>query len=185
MIETALISLFTANAAVNALISGRICPFTDGNLLALPRLTYWRSNCQRPMSNDGPTGQAIATFQIDAWAVDGLTAYQLLDSCRQAANGFSGTVAGVKIDSIRFEDQNDQINVQVPTGLGGGDDVFVEFLTDAADINQIQIPYGSAFRRGDAPAQTTSISRIAAARTRARQRMIRRAASRPATGSGS
>ena len=78
-----------------------------------------------------------------------------------------------------------QINVQVPTGLGGGDDVFVEFLTDAADINQIQIPYGCAFRRGDAPAQTTSISRIAAARTRARQRMIRRAASRPATGSGS
>ena len=116
MIETALISLFTANAAVNALISGRICPFTDGNLLALPRLTYWRSNCQRPMSNDGPTGQAIATFQIDAWAVDGLTAYQLLDSCRQAANGFSGTVAGVKIDSIRFEDQNDQINVQVLPG---------------------------------------------------------------------
>jgi uncharacterized protein (TIGR03437 family) len=37
-----------------------------------------------------------------------------------------------------------QINVQVPTsGLGSGDNVYVEFVTDAADVNQIQIPYGS------------------------------------------
>ncbi len=39
-----------------------------------------------------------------------------------------------------------QINVQVPSGvLGAGDDVYVEFVTDAADVNQIQIPYGSSF----------------------------------------
>ncbi len=39
-----------------------------------------------------------------------------------------------------------QINVQVPDGvLGDGDNVYVEFVTDAADINQIQIPYGSTF----------------------------------------
>jgi uncharacterized protein (TIGR03437 family) len=36
-----------------------------------------------------------------------------------------------------------QINVQVPTGvLGSGDNVYVEFVTDFADVNQIQIPYG-------------------------------------------
>ncbi len=36
-----------------------------------------------------------------------------------------------------------QINVQVPTsGLAAGDDVYVEFVTDAADVNQIQIPFG-------------------------------------------
>jgi uncharacterized protein (TIGR03437 family) len=39
-----------------------------------------------------------------------------------------------------------QVNVQVPAGvLGEGDDVYVEFVTDAADIDQIQIPFGSAF----------------------------------------
>jgi len=39
-----------------------------------------------------------------------------------------------------------QINVQVPSdALGAGDNVYVEFVTDAADINQIQIPYGSSF----------------------------------------
>lgn len=38
-----------------------------------------------------------------------------------------------------------QINVQVPmTGLGAGDSVYVEIVTDTADINQIQIPYGSS-----------------------------------------
>jgi len=38
-----------------------------------------------------------------------------------------------------------QINVQVPTGvLGSGDNVYVELITDYADNDQIQIPYGSS-----------------------------------------
>jgi len=38
-----------------------------------------------------------------------------------------------------------QVNVQVPSsGLSDGDDIYVEFETDAADVNQIQIPYGSS-----------------------------------------
>jgi uncharacterized protein (TIGR03437 family) len=41
-----------------------------------------------------------------------------------------------------------QINVQVPTsGLASGDNVYIEFVTDAADENQIQIPYGSTVSR--------------------------------------
>ena len=42
-----------------------------------------------------------------------------------------------------------QINVQVPkTGLGAGDNVYVEIFTDSADVNQIQIPYGSSSAGG-------------------------------------
>jgi uncharacterized protein (TIGR03437 family) len=41
-----------------------------------------------------------------------------------------------------------QINVQVPTtGLASGDDIYIEFVTDAADVNQIQLPYGSGSGR--------------------------------------
>ena len=41
-----------------------------------------------------------------------------------------------------------QINVQVPTsGLASGDNVYIELVTDAADENQIQIPYGSTVTR--------------------------------------
>ncbi len=56
-----------------------------------------------------------------------------------------------------------QINVQVPTdGLAAGDNVYIEFVTDAADVNQIQIPYGSAGGVN------------AVAQTRARAALIRR-----------
>lgn len=45
-----------------------------------------------------------------------------------------------------------QINVQVPsTGLGSGDQVTLEFITQYADFNQIAIPYGSASVGAAAP----------------------------------
>jgi uncharacterized protein (TIGR03437 family) len=62
-----------------------------------------------------------------------------------------------------------QINVQVPTsGLASGDNVYVEFSTDAADVNQIQIPYGSApvGRSVTAAHPHRRASRIQAMRTR-------------------
>jgi hypothetical protein len=65
-----------------------------------------------------------------------------------------------------------QINVQVPsTGLVAGDNVYVEFTTDFADVNQIQIPFGSgsastAIRPVRTPAEAT---RIAARRTEGRK----------------
>jgi uncharacterized protein (TIGR03437 family) len=72
-----------------------------------------------------------------------------------------------------------QLNVQVPEGvLGSGDDVYLEFLTDAAEINQIQIPYGSSF--GDsrvttrAKASLSRASRIAAMRSRGSKPSARR-----------
>ncbi len=58
-----------------------------------------------------------------------------------------------------------QFNVQVPAyGLATGDDVYVEFVTDAAAVNQIVIPYGSSSVSTPAPA----------ARRLARARRLRR-----------
>jgi uncharacterized protein (TIGR03437 family) len=49
-----------------------------------------------------------------------------------------------------------QINVQVPTnGLASGDNVYVEFVTDAAEVNQIQIPYGQSSGAAPISEQTT------------------------------
>lgn len=112
MIETALINLVQANATLKGLISGRIRPFTDANTVVLPAITYWRTNSERPICNDGPTGQCIATFQIDSWALDAATGWQVLEAFRLAFNGYSGVESGsgMKIDSIRFQDQADQIN---------------------------------------------------------------------------
>jgi uncharacterized protein (TIGR03437 family) len=63
-----------------------------------------------------------------------------------------------------------QINVQVPTsGLAAGDNVYIEFVTDAADVNQIQIPYGSApaARAGTAAGQNSAARAAAMRRKRA------------------
>jgi uncharacterized protein (TIGR03437 family) len=63
-----------------------------------------------------------------------------------------------------------QINVQVPTsGLGAGDAVYVEFITDAADVNQIQIPFGfgSTDRPAAATRQLARAARIRAMRSHA------------------
>jgi uncharacterized protein (TIGR03437 family) len=66
-----------------------------------------------------------------------------------------------------------QINVQVPMdGLAAGDSVYVEFITDAADVNQIQIPYGSSVGGRSittAARRRARDSRIQAMRSRARK----------------
>jgi uncharacterized protein (TIGR03437 family) len=67
-----------------------------------------------------------------------------------------------------------QINVQVPTsGLAAGDDIYIEFMTDAADVNEIQVPYGVTAPAGRSVA---AAGRVRAVRSRAKNRMTRRAA---------
>jgi hypothetical protein len=62
-----------------------------------------------------------------------------------------------------------QINVQVPsTGLGVGDNVYVEIVTDAADVNEIQIPYGAgAVTPTDVAAKAAIRQKAEASRMRA------------------
>jgi uncharacterized protein (TIGR03437 family) len=75
-----------------------------------------------------------------------------------------------------------QINVQVPTsGLAAGDNVYIEFETDAADVNQIQVPYGSssgseavASLRHRAKASSVKAARIAAMHARVGRPAARR-----------
>ena len=75
-----------------------------------------------------------------------ITATQGIDELMQLVNsgstGNAGTInyAGLAptLDGLY------QVNVQVPsTGLVAGDNVYVEFVTDAADVDQIQIPFGA------------------------------------------
>jgi uncharacterized protein (TIGR03437 family) len=64
-----------------------------------------------------------------------------------------------------------QINVQVPkTGLVSGDNVYVELVTDSADVNQIQIPYGAPVTGGTSlkPARPAGVGAHAAARSNMR-----------------
>jgi uncharacterized protein (TIGR03437 family) len=76
-----------------------------------------------------------------------------------------------------------QINVQVPTsGLVSGDNVYVELITDAADENQIQIPFGLG---APAPQIRSGLKAKTAAISAARARGKMRASRARGAGSGS
>lgn len=81
-----------------------------------------------------------------------------------------------------------QINVQVPsTGLVAGDNVYIEFITDAADINQIQVPYGAGAVAPNAAAraaarqkgEVTRVRALRAARAKMTTPMTRKARTQP------
>ena len=62
-----------------------------------------------------------------------------------------------------------QINVQLPSGgLTAGDNVYIEFVTDAADVLEIQIPYGAgAVTPTDVAAKAEARQKAATSRLRA------------------
>jgi uncharacterized protein (TIGR03437 family) len=73
-----------------------------------------------------------------------------------------------------------QINVQVPTGLGSGDDVYIEFVTDTADVDQIQIPYGTA--AAVRPAARRAVRPLGQAAISSAKRSGRKASTHPGRG---
>jgi uncharacterized protein (TIGR03437 family) len=116
-----------------------------------------------PTITDGALGPSSPLSSSDLYNAGNLTVnfndYGPNGSTGNAGNiefaGLAPTLAGLY-----------QINVQVPeNGLAAGDDVYVEFITDAADVNQIQIPYGSA--SGDS--RVGGASRVRAPRARGRK----------------
>ena len=110
MIETVLVNLLVSATSLP------VRPFSDTNLAVKPCLTYWRPNTNRPLSNDGATGQAIVDFQIDCWANDIATSQSTLDTVRKALNGLTGVYSSTQIDMIRVLDQQDQISIPVRPG---------------------------------------------------------------------
>jgi uncharacterized protein (TIGR03437 family) len=93
-----------------------------------------------PSISDGALGPTGTLSVADVYPTN-LTVY--FNDYTNGATGLKGTIqfAGLAPSLAGLY----QINVQVPSsGLGAGDNVYVELVTDLADVNQIQIPYGSS-----------------------------------------
>jgi uncharacterized protein (TIGR03437 family) len=93
-----------------------------------------------PSITDGALGPSTTLSVADVYP-NNLAVY--FNDYNNGSTGVTGTIqfAGLAPGLAGLY----QINVQVPkTALGAGDSVYVEIVTDYADINQIQIPYGSS-----------------------------------------
>lgn len=114
-----------------------------------------------PTINDGALGPSNPLSIADLYNAGNLSVF-FNDYGPDGSTGNQGTIqfAGLAPTLAGLY----QINVQVPTdGLASGDNVYVEFVTDAADVNQIQIPYGSAAGANGVPqarAKAAMIQRI-------------------------
>jgi uncharacterized protein (TIGR03437 family) len=92
-----------------------------------------------PPINDGALGPVNPLSWADVYQANGFAVlfndYTIGSQDNPGVIEFAGLAAGLA--------GLYQINVQVPAGvLGSGDDVYLDFVTDAAQINQIEIPYG-------------------------------------------
>lgn len=108
--EGALVSLLSADAGVTAIVADRIHPMTDPQDLVLPKITFQRISTARSaeagaITNDGPTGLAVAHFQVDCWSADLLGAIRLAAAACRAINGYRGTVSNLVVDCLHITDQ--------------------------------------------------------------------------------
>lgn len=94
-----------------------------------------------PAIADGALGPASPLSAADVFSASNLT-INFNDYGRNGTVGNPGNIeyAGLAPGLAGLY----QVNVQVPTSGLASDSVYVEFVTDAADVDQIQIPYGPA-----------------------------------------
>lgn len=110
MYEKAILARLNATPAVSAIVSGRIYAQAAKQGATLPYVTFARisTNEEPSASLEGGAAQvAWSRIQIDAWAKKYVDAKALDDEIRKALVGFSGTLAGVTLHSVRRIDARD------------------------------------------------------------------------------
>jgi uncharacterized protein (TIGR03437 family) len=110
-----------------------------------------------PPITDGAVGPSTTLSWSDLYNAGNLLVY-FNDYGPNGSTGNQGTIqyAGLAPTLAGLY----QFNVQVPTsGLAAGDDVYIDFVTDAAAVNQIVIPYGSASVSTPSPAGRPQLAR--------------------------
>lgn len=84
-----------------------------------PYRIYQRIDGTRFGSMDGPSGLAQARIQVDSYAPTYEAAKLDSETVRQAIDGFSGTIAGIRIGGVsQLLDLPDQIDPEAQTETG-------------------------------------------------------------------
>jgi hypothetical protein len=86
---------------------------------ALPFTIYQRISGERWGTLTGPSGLAQSRFQIDSYAATPEAAIAAAELIRQRIDGYSGTIGGVRLDSVsKDNDLPDREDIDGATSTG-------------------------------------------------------------------
>lgn len=107
--EAALYTLLTAGSPnpVAALVGTRVYPLVLPQNVLYPAIRYQRISTPRSQYRglDGRAEYASPRFQIDAYALTHSQAIAVAQAVYELLEGFTGTVAGLRIDHISTDDE--------------------------------------------------------------------------------
>lgn len=100
MIENALYSILSNDAAVIALVSTRIYPMQAPQGAALPYIAYSRDSTDHVEVLGGSHGLARAMVSIESFATTYLAVRNIAEKVRLAIQGLQGTHASVSVEGV-------------------------------------------------------------------------------------
>jgi uncharacterized protein (TIGR03437 family) len=120
-----------------------------------------------PTVQDGAVGPTDTLSLADVYSSGSLAVY--FNDLESGSTGNAGTISYAGLAPTLVGGLY-QVNVQVPsTGLVAGDNIYVEFVTDSADVDQIQIPFGAGAVKPEAASRAKAALRSRADHIRARR----------------
>lgn len=105
--SAALYTIITGNAGVLTAMSTRLYPVNIPQKTTLPAAAYQRISGPRTLAHDGPTGLALARFQITVEASSYSSAESTAAAIVTAVDGYAATVGSVKVQEIQVENELD------------------------------------------------------------------------------
>jgi hypothetical protein len=105
--EEAIYSLLTSDDSVSALVEARVYPVYIPQGKALPAIAYQQISAQRSHDFDGDETFTKARFQITCLSETHAGAIQIAKAIRDLLAGYSGTVAGIKIQHAMLLSEGD------------------------------------------------------------------------------
>ena len=99
----AIYSILTSDSDVNALVSGRVYPQIAAQGAAFPFVVYLLTNVGPSDTKSGVSTLDEVRYDIVVAAETYAAAADLTEKVRTAIDRYSGTVAGVDIDSVQFQ----------------------------------------------------------------------------------
>lgn len=106
-IRQALLTYLQSHPDVTTLVGNRIYILSAPKNPGDPYIVYSRISATRSHAKAGPSGITESRIQFSIWSKWFSDAWSVAEALRQVLDGFSGTMHGVKVHSIRIDGEVD------------------------------------------------------------------------------